>query len=69
MRECIGIYRFLLGKPERKRPFGRYRRRWEENIKVYLLVVESESMDVIDVDQDGDRCRALVNAVMNLRVP
>ena len=59
----------LVGKPEGKRPFGRPRRRWEDNIKTDLQEVACEGMDWIDLAQDKDRCRAVVNAVMNLRVP
>jgi hypothetical protein len=57
-----------VGKPERKRPLVRPRRRWEDNIKVDLQEVGCEGMDWIDVAQDRDRLRALVNAVMNLLV-
>jgi hypothetical protein len=59
----------LVRKPEGKRPLGRPRRRWENNIKMYLQELECEGMDWIGVAQDMDRLRALVNAVMNLRVP
>jgi hypothetical protein len=54
-----------VGKPEGKRPFGRTRRRWEENIKMDLQDVGCGSMDNNDLAQDRDRWRALVNAVMN----
>jgi hypothetical protein len=66
MRERTGVYRVLVGKPEGKRPLGRPRRRWEDNIKMDLQEVE---WDWIHVVQDRDRWRALVNAAMNLRVP
>ena len=64
-----GVYRVLVGKPGRKGPLGRSRHRWEGNIKMDLHKVGCRSMDWIEVAQDKDRCRALVNAVMNLRVP
>ena len=59
----------LVGKPEGKRLPGRPSRRWEDNIKMDLHEVGCEGMDWIDVVQDTDRWRALVNAVMNRRVP
>ena len=64
-----GVCRDLVGKPEGKRPLGRPRRRWEDNTKTELQEVGCEEMDWIDVAQDMDRWRALVCAVMNLRVP
>jgi hypothetical protein len=60
---------FWWGKPEGKRPLGRPRRRYEDNIKMDLQEVECEGMDGIDLAQDRGRWRALVNVVMNLRVP
>ena len=57
------------GKPEGKRPLGRPRRKWEDNIKVDLQEVGCEVVDYIELAPDKDRCRALVSAVMNLRVP
>ena len=59
----------LVWKPKGKRPFGRPRRRWEENINVDLREVGCGGMDWIDLAQDRDSWRAFVNAVMNLRVP
>ena len=67
--ERRGVYRVLVGKPEGKRPLGRPRRRWENNIKMYVQEVGCGGVDWIGVAQDVDRWRTLVNAVMNLRVP
>jgi len=67
--ERRGIYRVLVGKPEGKKPLGRPRRRWEGNIKMDLQEVGCGCVDWIDLLQDKDRWRALVNAVMNIRVP
>ena len=58
-----------MEKNEGKRQLGRPRRRWEDNIKMYIQEVRYRGMDWIDLAQDRDRWRALVNAVMNLRVP
>jgi hypothetical protein len=69
MGEKRGIYRILVGKPEGKRPLGRPRHRWEDNIKMDLKEMECGGMDRIKLAEDRDRWRALVNAVMNLRVP
>jgi hypothetical protein len=69
MGEGRGVYRVLVGKPEGKRPLGRPRRRWEDNIKTDLQKVGCGGMDWIELAQDRDRWRALVNAVMYLQVP
>jgi hypothetical protein len=58
-----------VGKHDRKIPFGRPKRRWEDNIKIDLQKVGYGGMDWMDLAQDRDRWRALANAVMNLRVP
>ena len=61
--------RFLVGKPEGKSPFGRPRRRWEDNIKMDLQEVGMGCEDWMGLAQDRDRWRALVSTVMNFRVP
>jgi hypothetical protein len=63
------VYRLLVGKPEGKRPLGRPRRRLIDNIKMELLEIGLSVVDWIDLAQDRYRWRALVNSVMNLRVP
>ena len=68
MGERRGVYRVLVGKPEGKRPLGRPRCRWEDNIKMELQEVGCGGMDWIELAQDRDTWRALMNAVMNLRV-
>ena len=65
MGEGRGVHRVLVGKPEGKRPLGRPRRRWEDNIKMDLWEVG----DWMELAQDRDRRRAFVNTVMNFRVP
>jgi len=69
MGERRGVYRVLVRKPERKRPLGSPRHRWEDNITMDLQEVGYGSMDWIDLAQDKDRWLALVSAVMNRRVP
>jgi len=69
MGDRRGVFSVLVGKPEGKRLLGRPRRRWENNIKMALKEVGSAGMDWIELAQDMNRWRALVNAVMNLRVP
>ena len=69
MGEEREVYRFLLGKPEGRRPLGRPKHRWVDNIRTNLQEVGCGYMDWIGLAQDRDRCRTLVNAVMNLRVP
>jgi hypothetical protein len=64
-----GVYRVLVEKPEGKKPLGRPRHRWEDNIKMDLQEVECGGMEGIELDQDRDKWRAIVNAVMNLRFP
>ena len=63
------MYRVLVGKPEGKRPLGRSRHRWEDNIKMDLQEVGYGGMGWIQLAEDRDRWRALVNAIMNLQVP
>ena len=64
--EGRGMYRVLVGKPEGKRPLGRPKRRWEDNIKMDLQQVGCGGVDWIQLAQDRKRWRGLVNAVMNL---
>jgi len=63
------VYRVLVGKPGGKSPLDRHRRRWEDNIRMDLQEVGCMCVDWIELAQDRDSWRALVNAVMNLRVP
>jgi hypothetical protein len=69
MGERRGAYRVLVGKPEGRRPLGRPRRKWEDNIKKDLREVGCGCVDWIGLAQDRNRWRALVSAVMNHRVP
>jgi hypothetical protein len=69
MGEKRNVYRLLVGKPEGRRPLGRPRRRWIDNIKMDLLEIGVSVVDCIGLAQDRYRWRALVNSVMNLQVP
>jgi hypothetical protein len=69
MGEKGNAYRILVGKPEGKRPLGRPRRKWVDNIKMDLTEIGWDGMDWNDLVQDRDQWRVLVNTVMNLRVP
>jgi hypothetical protein len=69
MGEKRNVYRLLVGKPEGKRPLGRPRRRWIDNIKMDFLEMGLGVVDWIGLAQDRYRWRALVNTVMNLQVP
>jgi hypothetical protein len=67
--EKRNAYRILVGKPERKRLLGRPRRKWVDNIETHLREIGWDCMDWIDLAQNRDEWRALVNTVINLRVP
>jgi hypothetical protein len=67
--EKRNVYRILVGRPEGKRPLGRLRRRWVDNIKMDLREIDWGGMDWTDLPEERDQWRALVNTVMNLRVP
>jgi hypothetical protein len=69
VREGRRVYRVWVGNPEGKRPLGRSRRRWGDNIKADTQEVGCSGTDWIELAQDRDRWRAHVNAVMDLRVP
>jgi hypothetical protein len=69
MGEVRDAYNILVGRPEGRRPLGRPRRRWEDNIEMDLREIGFGDVDCIDLAQDRDRWRALVNTLMNLRVP
>jgi hypothetical protein len=68
MGEERKVYKVLVGKPERKRPLGRPRRRWEDGIRMDLRVIGLGDVDWIRLSQDRDSWRAVVSAAMNLRV-
>jgi hypothetical protein len=69
MGEVRGAYNILVGRPEGRTPLGRPRRRWEDNIKMHLREIWFGDVDWIHWAQNRDRWRALVNTMMNLRVP
>jgi hypothetical protein len=69
MGEMMNAYRLLVGKPEGRRPLGRPRRRWLDNIRMDVVEVGWGDVDWIGLGKDRDRRRALVNSVLNLRVP
>jgi hypothetical protein len=69
MAEGRGVHQVLVGKPQGKRPLGRPRRRWEDNIKTNLQEVGVGCEDWMELAQDTDKWRALVSTVMNFRVP
>jgi hypothetical protein len=69
MGETRNVYKILVGKPEGKTPLGRPRCRWVDNIKMDLRETGWDGMDWIELTQDRDQWRALVNTVMNLQVP
>jgi hypothetical protein len=69
MGEKRNVYRLLVGKPEEKRPLGKPRSRWIDNIKMDFLEIGMNVVDWIALAQNRYRWRALVNSVMNLRVP
>jgi hypothetical protein len=69
MGEKRNVYKVLVGKPEGERPLGMRRRSWEDNMKMDLRETGCGTMDWIDLVQDRDQWRALLNTVMNFRVP
>jgi hypothetical protein len=69
MGEKSNAYMILVGKPEGRRPLGRPRRRWVDNIKIVLREIGWDGVDWVSLAQDRDQWRALVNTAMNLRVP
>jgi hypothetical protein len=69
MGEKLNAYRILVGKPVGKRPLGRPRRRWVDNIKIDIIEIGWDGRDWIDLAQERDQWRVLVNVVINFRVP
>jgi hypothetical protein len=69
MGEKHNVYRILVGMPEGKRPLGRPRHRWVDNIKMDLREIRWDGIDWIDLAQNGDQWRAFVSTVRNIRVP
>jgi hypothetical protein len=69
MEEMIYLYKISVGRIEGKRPLGRSRRRWEDNIRMDLREIGWKGVDWVHLTSDGDQWRAFVNTVMNLRVP
>jgi hypothetical protein len=69
MEEKRNAYRIFVGKPERKRPLGTLRRRWEDNIKMDLIERGWSGIDWINLAQDKDKWMALMDTVMNLQIP
>jgi len=69
MGQGRGVYRVLVGKPKGKRPLGRHRHRWEDNIKMDLQEVGGGCGDWMELAQDRDRWRTVVSKVMNRQVP
>jgi hypothetical protein len=69
MVEGIGVYRVLVGRPEGKRPLGRPRCRWKDNIKIDLREIGIDGTNWIRLAQNRVQCQAFMNTVMNLRVP
>jgi hypothetical protein len=69
MGEGRGVYRVLVEKPDGKKPLGRHMPRWKNKVKIDIQEVGYKGVDWIELAHDRDRWRALVNAVMNLRVP
>jgi hypothetical protein len=69
MGEGRGVYRVMVGRPEGKRPRGRPRRRWEDNIKMDFREIGIDGVNWIRLAQDGIQLRAFVNTLMNLRIP